>query len=626
MPSSVVRLCSALATATLALHAHDPVSTPLKPTAAKPDLAAARKALNAAKQALAAQGRYACCTRSACDLCALTTGSCHCAANLADGKGACGECAGTWRARGKTVTLLPAVEQACPLPAHADHPAAQLTMAADALLRAKRTLVGEGRYACCIRGGCNSCAHETYCPCASDLSVKHKGVCGECLDGWRSGRGAFPNIDAAEVTLADPGADMDVMRLGPAAWLASGTSQVPAATPMDMFMRLFGRWTLMGSANAFLTYSDQSGPRGRDKLFSTNQAMLMASHRLGRATVALHAMLSAEPATVTGQRYPLLFASGETANGVPIVNGQHPHDLFMELAASVKFPVGERTAFHFYGGPRGEPALGPPAYPHRASASENPMATIGHHLQDSTHIATNVITAGVTHGPVTWEVSGFHAREPDELRWGIESGGIDSLSTRLTVNPAPRWSAQFSIGRLNRVEITHPLRPALRTTASVIYSTGAWSTTALWGRNNDLSYTQLPGLPAIPRSGFRPLHVVSVPTRIPAQIYNSFLLESTLHRGRNWFWMRAENADKDSTLLFEESPLLLLVDEVRLARVQAYTAGFERDLPLPLGFLRTGLGGQVTLFHAPPILAPIYDANPVGAQVFLRARWGASKK
>ena len=124
----------------------------------------------------------------------------------------------------------------------------------------------------------------------------------------------------------------------------------------------------------------------------------------------------------------------------------------------------------------------------------------------------------------------------------------------------------------------------------------------------------------IPRARIRPLHVVSVPTRIPAQVYNSYLLESTYRRNRNWFWMRVENTDKDSTLLFEEAPFVLLADEVRLARVQAYTLGYERQLPLTRSPFRIGLGGQATLFHAPPILAPIYKANPIGVQVFLRVR------
>jgi hypothetical protein len=588
--------CAFLAVPTLQAHDH-PV--PTKPTKAQPELDRSRKSLSAAKRALAAQGRYTCCTKPACDLCARTSGGCNCAENVRNGRGSCGECYASWRAgRGtvkgvdpKSVELLPADGQACPLPAHAAHPTEQLRISAESLLRAKRILVGEKRYVCCIRGGCAQCALETSCPCGADLAA-HKGVCGECLDGWRSGRGAFAAILPAEVTLA-----------------------------------VFGGWALGASGQLFGIYSDQSGPRGRDKIFSTNWIMLSAAHRAGPGTLTFHSMLSAEPATITGKQYPLLFATGETANGVPIINGQHPHDLFMELAALYKIALGERTAIYLYGGPRAEPALGPPAYPHRASASEDPVAPISHHMQDSTHIATNAITAGIAYGPLTWEVSGFHGREPDEKRWGIEGGVPDSLATRLTVSPTARWSGQFSIGRLNRVEATHPLRPILRTTASASYTrplsrgawAGLWATTAIWGRNNDLSYTQLPNIPVLPLSRLRPLHIVSVPTRIPRQIYNSFLLESTLHAGPNWFWARAENADKDSTLLYDESPFVLLIDEQRLARVQAYTAGYEREI----GF-HTGIGAQFTLFHTPPILANIYDANPYGIQLFFRFRFRKS--
>jgi hypothetical protein len=615
----------------LTIQAHDHAPAAAKPTKAQRELDRARQSLAAAKRRLTAQGRYACCTRPSCNLCARTTGSCNCAENVKQGRGSCGECYSGWRSgRGavpgidpKSVALLPAERQACPMPAHVAPPPAELQQSADSLLRAKRILVAEKRYSCCLRGGCGQCAHETSCPCGADLAA-HKGVCGECLDGWRSGRGAFAGIDPGEVQLAAPDPDMDSMRAGASSWFSSGTSQVPAATPMEMIGRLLGRWTFMAGGQFFGVYSNQSGPRGHDKIYSTNWVMFMASHRAGPGTLTFRSMLSAEPATITGKQYPLLFATGETANGVPIINGQHPHDLFMELAALYKIALGEGTSIHFYGGPRGEPALGPPAYPHRASSSEDPVAVISHHLQDSTHIATNVATIGLTHGPVTWEVSTFHGREPDEQRWGIEGGVPDSLSTRITVSPTARWSGQFSIGRLNRVEATHPLRPDLRTTASVSYvrplAGGSWASTVIWGRNNDLSYTQLPNIPVLPRARLQPHHIVSVPTRVPSYVYNSYLLESTLHAGPNWYWVRAENADKDSTLLYEESPFVLLIDEQRLGRVQAYTAGYERDVAF-----HTGIGAQFTLFHAPPILAPIYNANPIGVQLFFRVRLGSGK-
>jgi hypothetical protein len=619
-----------------------------KPTQAQRDLDRSRAALSAAKRKLAAQGRYACCMKPSCDLCARVNGSCNCAQNVKAGKGSCGECYAGWKAgrgsvRGidpKSVSLLPAEHQACPRPANpALAPSAELREAAESLLRAKRTLVSEKRFACCIRGGCAQCAHDANCPCGGDLATKHKGVCGQCLDGWRSGQGAFAGILPSEVGLAPAEADMDSMRAGGSqpgsqagGWYSSGTSQVPYSSPMEMLSRLLGGWTLMANGELFGIYTDQTGPRGRDKIFSTNWAMFMASHRAGPGTLTFRSMLSLEPATITSERYPLLFATGETAYGVPIINGQHPHDFFMELAALYNIRLGERASIHIYGGPRGEPALGPPAYPHRPSSSEDPVAVISHHLQDSTHIATNVATMGITYGPATWEVSGFHGREPDEKRWGIEGGGIDSLSTRLTLTPASRWTGQFSIGRINQREATHPLRPSLRSTASVMYvrplARGHWATSVIWGRNNDLEYTQTPNVPVAPAfapQSLQPRHIVSVPTRIPGQIYNSFLAETTLRAGRNWLWGRAESADKDSTLLYQETPFVLLVDEQRLARVQAYTAGYERELPSAVRVLSTGIGGQFTVFHAPPALAPIYGANPFGVQLFVRVRLGGSR-
>ena len=638
----------ALCLITLCVFAHEGGQKDRKPTKAEADLKRARQKLAAAKRELTAQGRYSCCVKPSCDLCARTSGSCACARNVAAGRGACGECYAGWLAgRGAvkgvhsdSVQFLASERQACPLPPGSNaQPPVELEQAQTALLQAKRTLVEEKRFACCIRGGCGQCAHEANCSCGADLASGKKGVCGDCLDGWRSGQGAFAGIDPAEVKLAAIEPMLESMGPGggeSSGWYSSGTSQVPRSAGMDMLSWRLAGWGLMLNGELFGIYSDQTGPRGRDKIFSTNWVMAMASHRLGPGTLTFRSMLSAEPATVTSRRYPLLFATGETAYGVPIINGQHPHDFFMELAAMYQIPLGERATLTFYGGPRGEPALGPTAFPHRISSSEDPMAVISHHLQDSTHIANNVATVGITYGPVTWEVSGFHGHEPGEDRWVLESGGIDSLSTRLTITPTSRWSGQFSIGRINHREATHPLRPSLRTTASLMYvrplSKGHWATSLIWGRNNDLTYTQLPNVPVLPpqrrsfgledfaRPPLRPQHIVTVPTRIPGQIYNSFLGESTLKLGDNWIWGRVESADKDSTLLYEEAPFVLLVDETRYARVQAYTAGYERELPRPAAWLQTGVGGQFTLFHAPPQLEPVYGANPKGVQVFLKLR------
>ena len=153
----------------------------------------------------------------------------------------------------------------------------------------------------------------------------------------------------------------------------SGTSLEPDSTPRDMLMTVRGGWMLMLHSSGFLNYTAESGPRGRDRLFSTNWIMPMAQRELGPGTLTLRAMLSLEPATITRCEYPELFQFGETAYGNPIVDGQHPHNFFIELAALYDAKLGEQGLVSFYAAPVGDPALGPEAYPHRTSASEDPL-------------------------------------------------------------------------------------------------------------------------------------------------------------------------------------------------------------------------------------------------------------
>jgi hypothetical protein len=168
---------------------------------------------------------------------------------------------------------------------------------------------------------------------------------------------------------------------------SSGTSAEPNSTPAPMLMTMKDHWMLMFHSNIFVTDLQQTSQRGGDKLFSTNWFMPMAERVLGPGQLTLRAMFSLEPATITNRQYPLLFQQGETAFGKPITDGQHPHDFLMEIAALYDLKLNEKTLLSFYVAPVGDPAIGPTAYPHRASASENPVATLGHHQQDSTHIA-----------------------------------------------------------------------------------------------------------------------------------------------------------------------------------------------------------------------------------------------
>lgn len=377
----------------------------------------------------------------------------------------------------------------------------------------------------------------------------------------------------------------------------SGTSAEPNSTPMPMLMTVRGPWRLMFHANVFITEEQQTSPRGGDKLFSTNWFMPMAQRRLGPGQLTVRTMLSLEPATVTGRRYPLLFQQGETAFGLPIADGQHPHDFFMELAALYDLKLSERTLLTFYAAPVGDPALGPTAYPHRASASENPVGALGHHQEDSTHIADDVVTAGVAYGIARIEASGFHGREPNENRWNIDQGGIDSWSTRLTLQPGENWSGQYSYGRLVSPEQLFPAENQARTTASIMYNYpfqhGNLASTILWGRTR------------------------SIPDNAKE---NSYLLESTLRFAtRNYIWTRMENAGRSNQLLVGENPLPPGFTESPLTHVQAYTFGYDRDTDL-VPHVASAIGAQVTAYGVGDPLKPIYGSDPIGVNIFVRLR------
>ena len=377
----------------------------------------------------------------------------------------------------------------------------------------------------------------------------------------------------------------------------AGTSAQPYSINSSMIMLVRGQWMFMFHGEAFLSTLQQSGPRGYDKVFSTNWFMPMAQRQIGRGQLTLRTMISLEPATVTQRFYPLLFQQGETASGKPINDGQHPHDFIMELAALYDLRLGKNALLSFYAAPVGDPAMGPSAYAHRASASENPVASLGHHLQDSTHIADDVVTGGLAYKNARIEFSGFHGREPDEFRWDIDTGAIDSWSTRLTVQPGQNWSAQYSFAHLSSPEQLHPEDDVQRMTTSVSYNRaftkGNWASTLLWGRNRVL------------QSG---------------QIANGYQAESTLRFAeRNHVWTRIESADRSSELLLGKQAEPPGFDEQFLARIQAYTAGYDRDFPLIPG-LSTALGAQVTFYGKPDFLTPIYGQRPVGVILFVRVR------
>ncbi len=310
-------------------------------------------------------------------------------------------------------------------------------------------------------------------------------------------------------------------------------------------------------------------------------------------------MFSLEPATISGRYYPELFQQGETAFGKPIVDGQHPHNLFMELGAFYDVQAGKHAVVSLYGGPVGDPALGPEAYPHRVSTGDNPLAPLGHHLEDSTHIAWDVLTGGVAFGAgergVRVEASGFHAREPGENRWTIYQGALDSWSVRLSASPGREWAMQYSAGHLHSPEALHPEEDVLRQTASVAWH-HAWDKNvldamAVWGRN----------------------HTISTPTNA-----NGYLIEGALRMSRKQtVWMRVENADRTTDLLGAAAPL----EETVVGRVQAYTGGYAHRI-WSNGWSTTELGAQGTAYGVPSSLTGLYSAHPFGVAAVLNWRIG----
>ena len=302
-------------------------------------------------------------------------------------------------------------------------------------------------------------------------------------------------------------------------------------------------------------------------------------------------MFSAESLTSPHPGFPELFQTGETYHGEPLVDHQHPHNVFAELAALYTLPLTEKVSWELYGGPSAEPALGPVTYIHRASASELPMAPLGHHLQDSTHTSFGVVTTGFVIDRVKLEGSVFNGREPNEQRWSIQLAALDSWSGRAFVAPTRNWTAQYSIGRLEHPEALEP-GSQWRQTASVEYNrplaAGNWATTLIWGR----------------------VHKIATDRTL-----NSYLLESTLNfLKRNYAFTRLELVDKDE--LFPQAAMHPAY------RIGAYTFGGERDL-IHESRVAAGAGrGCHVLFQTECVLDASYGNNPVSFQIFLRMRPG----
>jgi hypothetical protein len=377
----------------------------------------------------------------------------------------------------------------------------------------------------------------------------------------------------------------------PATREGSGTSWQPESTPMEGLHAMEKEWSFMLHGFAYGIYDYQGGDRGDDRFLSVNMLMGAAQHPLGPGTFGVRTMLSLEPATVGREGYPLLLQTGETSDGRrPLIDRQHAHDLFMELALTYSVPIGETASAFAYFGMPGEPALGPTTFMHRGSGMDNPEAPITHHWLDSTHITYGVATLGATWRQWKLDGSVFTGREPDEHRWDFDDPRFDSYSGRLTWNPTHDWSMQVSYGWLNSPEQLEPRVNTQRFTASVthnhVWSNNNWQTTFAWGRNSNNPGRELDG----------------------------FLLESAIHlQDKHTVFGRAERVTKDE--LFEPP-------DPRAGKpftVNKVSLGYIYDFP-PMHHVRCGLGALGSVDVLPGRLDSAYGDTPLSFMLFARVK------
>ncbi len=376
----------------------------------------------------------------------------------------------------------------------------------------------------------------------------------------------------------------------------SGTGWLPDASPMYGYMFHTKKWMYMLHGNIFFRYNNQDpgnkGSRGDEKFDAPNWFMGMGQTRVGKGGMfRFSAMLTLDPLTVGGEGYPLLFQSGETWKGKPLVDRQHPHDLFSELSVGYSQQISKDVDAFAYLGYPGEPAFGPVAFMHRVSSLYNPDAPIGHHWQDATHITFGVGTLGFRYKTLKLEGSVFTGREPNEERYGFDIPRFDSWSTRLSFNPSPAWALQVSQAWVKDVHEIGPREDVNKTSASVINALRlgdkSWlNSTAVWGYNKGGHHG--------------PQH--------------SFLLESALNLNTTTLFGKYEWVEKSNEeLLLDEE----LYGHGKIYPVNAFTLGLQQNL-FRIGQTSVALGAQGSWYNTPDGLEELYGNNPFAFQAYLR--------
>jgi hypothetical protein len=395
---------------------------------------------------------------------------------------------------------------------------------------------------------------------------------------------------------ASPGSDMVAMPMQgfygayPMTRESSGTAWVPESGPVEGIHTMYGGWMTMTHGYVNFVYDRQGGPRGAEETFSESMLMIMANHPAGEGTWGLRSMLSLDPA-MGKDGYPLLFQTGETADGEEhLIDRQHPHDLFMELATTYSHPINKDSSAFIYLGYPGEPALGPATFMHRFSGMDNPEAPITHHWLDSTHITFGVATLGYVWKDWKFEGSVFNGREPDQFRWNFDPLRLNSYSGRISYNPTPDWSFQISQGYIESPEQLAPEVDQDRTTASATYNRqmedNNWQTTLAWGLNsND-----------------------------PGDSTNAVLLESAYAwQDQHTLFGRAEWVQKEE-LFHEDEP-----QHGEKFNVGKLSLGYVYDIPVA-EHVKLGIGGLGSVYALPDSLDDAYGRDPVSGMAFVRLK------
>jgi hypothetical protein len=375
----------------------------------------------------------------------------------------------------------------------------------------------------------------------------------------------------------------------------SGTGWLPDASPMYGYMIHSKKWMYMVHGSIFLRYDNQNfnndDKRGDSRFDAPSWFMLMGQRKMGeKGLFHFSSMLSLDPVIEGGKGYPLLFQTGESYKGQPLIDRQHPHDLFSELSVSYSYAFTKDIDAFLYVAYPGEPALGPITFMHRPSALDNPNSPVSHHWVDATHITFGVVTAGVRMGKFKLEGSSFTGREPNEDRYGFDKPRFDSWSGRLSFNPSMNWALQVSHGYVKSPEELHPDENVNKTTASAIYSVdmgneNRFNATVLWGMNKQKEH----------------------------EGENAFMAEGAWRMRKAAIYTRYEFTQKSA----EELVLGSAFEEHAIYGIHAFTLGAGYDL-FELNKTRVAAGGQWSIYGAPGSLNTFYGKNPMAVQVYLR--------